>query len=261
MFPIGFPDFTDDQRRRLRTLGVIDEQVNELRHALIVVRQYVRTPAANNVQAEHLAEIESLARELSRKLRTAVVPEAARMIEERYWLQRVMDDGATVAGHLCPRLDVLAASAASAADSLPKGKPVRSRAGNPEPVKRIDEALHAGWAKAHSLSLVSTWIDPDHEETELTATLERIASQLPESGSDASKALAKAQRYPDSFYPSVSTGRQGQGRAFPDIVEICYAAAGYQQAPKRALEAYVKAHNRNRKELLAGLDAALSAQE
>lgn len=261
MFPIGFPDFTDDQRRRLRTLGVIDEQVHELRHALIVVRQYVRTPAANNVQAEHLAEIESLATELSRKLRTYVVPEAARMIEERYWLQRSMDDGATVAGHLCPRLDVLAASASNAVDSLPKGKPVRGRSGNPEPVKRIDEALQAGWAKAHPLGLVSAWIDPKHGEEALTIALEKIAADLPELGSEASRARAKAEKYPDSLLPSVSTGRRGQGRAFPDIVEICYAAAGYQKAPKRALEAYVKAYNRDRKELLAGLDAALRVQK
>lgn len=249
MFPIGFPDFTDDQRRRLKTLGVIDEQVNELRHALIVVRQYVRTPAANNVQAEHLAEIESLASELSRKLRTAVVPEAARMIEERYWQERLTDDGATVAGHLCPRLDALAASASSAVDSLPKGKPVRGRSGDPEPVKRIDEALHVGWAKAHPLGLVSAWIDPEHEETALTNALERIAADLPALGSAASRARAEAEVYPESLRPSVSTGPKGKGRAFPDVVAICYAAAGYDKAPKRALEAYVKAFNSNLKEL------------
>lgn len=221
MFPSGFPDFTTDQRGRLSELGVCDEQITKLRHALISVRSYVRRPAANNDAAAHLAEIEQLASELSRKLRAAVIPEAARMIEERYWPQRPTDDGPTVAMHLCPRLDALTAAAVDAASAIPNNKPVRSRAGNPEPVRLIDDALNYGWWKAHST----------------------------------------AKPYPESLRPSVSTGKHGQGRAFPEIVGICYAAVGYESQPKRAIQAYVKAYNCDRKELLEAMDAALSEQE
>lgn len=221
MFPSGFPDFNADERRELKRLGVCEEQITELRHALIGVRSYVRQPAANNEVAAHLADIERLASELSRKLRTAVIPDAALMVEQRYWQQRPTDDGPTVGMHLCPRLDALTAAAVDAADAIPDNKPVRSRAGNPEPVRQIDEALVHGWWKAHGNTM----------------------------------------RYPETLRPSVSTGKHGQGRAFPEIVGICYAAVGYKSQPKRAIQAYVKAKNGRRREVLAAINAALSERE
>lgn len=261
MFPAGFPDFSADQRCKLKALGVCDQQVTELRHALISVRHHVRKPAANTKMAEHLAEIERLASELSRKLRAAEIPDAARMIEERYWPQRPADDGATVAAHLCPRLDTLSIAAGNAAEVLPKGKPSRARAGNPEPVRCIDDALHLGWTKAHGSSTAFAWINPVNEEAEIAAAIEQIAATLPAKGSEAAHALAERRKYPEALRPSVSTGPQGQGRAFPDIVGICYDAVGYKRSPKRALEAYVKACNRNRKDLMEALDVALSGQQ
>lgn len=279
MFPQGFPDFTADQRDRLKELGVIEEQVTELRRALMIVRSHVRRPPANNEVAEHLADIERLAselsrklrpavipaptpdsrgadcEELSRKLRTAVIPDAARLIEERYWPQRPTDDGPTVALHLCPRLDALANAAASAIGVVPKGQQARSSASKPEPVRCIDEALHFGWTKAYG-SNTAAWIDPKNEEAEIDEVIERIASKLPAKGSDAAVALAQKQQYPDTLRPSVS-----EGRAFPEIVGICYAAVGYTTHPKRAIQAYVTAYNANRTKMLKAFNEALSEAE
>lgn len=228
-FPDGWPDFTDDQTRDLKAYGVCDEQITELRFALIGVRQYTRTPPPKSEIAEHLADIERLASELSRKISAAVVPDAARLIEEGYWQQRLTndgatDDGATVAGHLCPRLNTLAAVASAAIEAMPKGPPVRSKVGNPAPVKRIADALMTGWVKS------SGWI-------------------------------SGGKPLPSSHRPSVSTGPKGHGRAFPDIVKICYAAVGYDRIPKNAIERFVKAYYRERKEILAGFDKALSELE
>lgn len=219
-FPAGWPDFTDDQRRELKRLGVCDEQITGLRYALGHIRQSLRRPSANNAVAAHLAEIERLAIELSRKLRVGIVPEAAGMIEEGYWAQHPMDDGHNVAAHLCPRLDTLTAVANAAIEALPKGKPVRSRVGSPRPIRLIDDALRNGWVKRHG-PVAMSWTDPEP--------------------------------FPAEHCPSVS-----EGSAYREIVGICYAAAGYKRFPKRALEAHVKACNLDRKELLAVLDEALS---
>lgn len=241
-FPTGFPDFTTDQRRGLKRHGVCDEQITELRHALISVRQHVRRPAANNDVAAQLAEIERLASELSRKLRAAVIPDAARMIEERYWPQRPTDDGPTVAMHLCPRLDALTVAAGGAAGDLPRGVQSRSRVGNPEPVQWIDDALFNGWAKAHGTSAVHAWIDPNNEDAAIAAAIERDSA-----------AMASAKPYPKNFRPSVSVTSP-----FYEIVCICYAAVGYQDPPKSAVARYVKAKNAQHRVMREALDDALN---
>ena len=243
-FPTGWPDFTDDQRRSLKSLGVCDEQIKELRHALISVRQHARQPAANNDMAAQLAEVERLASELSRKLRAAVIPDAARMIEERYWPQRPTDDGPTVAMHLCPRLDALTVAAGGAAEALPSGMQSRSRVGNPEPVQWIDDALFNGWAKAHGTGAVHAWIDPNNEDADIAAALER------------GNAMARAKPYPETFRPSVSVSSP-----FFEIVCICYAAVGYEKPPKRALQTYVTAKNAHRRVIRQALDEALSERK
>ena len=240
-FPAGWPDFTDDQRRELKRRGVCDEQITELRHALGHIRQSLRKPSANNAVAAHLAEIERLAIELSRKLRVGIVPEAAGMIEDGYWAQHPMDDGHNVAAHLCPRLDTLTAVASAAIEALPKGKPVRSRVGSPRPIRLIDDALMNGWVKRHG-PVAMSWTDPDGDEAAVIAAMIEDA-----------KANPPGKPFPAEHCPSVS-----EGSAYREIVGICYAAAGYKRFPKRALEAHVKARNLDRKELLAGLDEVLS---
>lgn len=215
MFPPGFPDFTDDQKRRLKDLHVCDEQITALRYALVSVRSFVRQPAANNEMAAYLEEVERLANVLSRKLRTAtaIAPDAALMLEKLFWAQRPTDEGPNMAANLCPRLDALIAASAEARESLPVGKQARSRVGNPEPVRRIDEALFHGWHMANR----------------------------------------PAEAYPIAFRPSVSASS-----AFVEIVGICYTAAGYEQRPKRALQAYATAFNKDRRKLLRDMDEALS---
>jgi hypothetical protein len=217
-FPTGWPDFTNDQKRTLLGHGVCDEQITELRHALEHIRRDLRSPSANNAVATHLGEIEKLASELSRKLRVCIVPEAAGMIEDGYWTQRPMDDGYNVAAHLCPRLDTLTAVTSVAIDALPKGKPARSRTGSTRPIQLIDDALMNGWVKRKMI-----------------------------------EAAKLAAPFPAEHCPSVS-----EGSAYREIIEICYAAAGYRRFPKRALEAHVAACNRYRKELRTVVDEALS---
>lgn len=243
-FPAGWPDFTDDQRRELKKHGVCDEQVTELRYALWQIRRSLRKPSGNNVVATHLADIERLAIELSRKLRVGIVPEAAHMVDVGYWAQRPMDDGHDVAAHLCPRLDTLTAVASAAIEALPKGEPVRKKTGNPRPIRLIDDALMRGWVKRHGPVAVS-WTDPDGDEAAVIAAMIEDA-----------KANPPGKPFPKEHCPSVS-----EGSAYREIVGICYAAAGYERFPKRALEAHVKACNLDRKELLAGLDDVLSQEE
>ena len=62
------PDFTPDHVRELKALGVCDEQVSELRKALLSVRHVLATPAANGATGELLADVESLASGLLNKL-------------------------------------------------------------------------------------------------------------------------------------------------------------------------------------------------
>lgn len=240
-FPTGWPDFTGDQKREMRRHGVCDEQIAELRHALGHIRQSLRKQSANNAVAAHLADIERLAIELSRKLRVGIVPEAAHMIGVGYWAQRPMDDGHDVAAHLCPRLDTLTAVARAAIEALPEGEPVRKKTGNPRPIRLIDDALMRGWVKRHG-PVAMSWTAPDGDEAAVIAAMIEDA-----------KANPPGKPFPKEHCPSVS-----EGSAYREIVGICYAAAGYKRFPKRALEAHVKARNLDRKELLAVLDEVLS---
>ena len=243
-FPAGWPDFTDDQRSRLKERAVCEEQITELRHALGHIRRSVRKPSGNNAVAAHLAEIERLASELSRKLRVGIIPEAAGMIEVGYWAQRPMDDGHNVAAHLCPRLDTLIAVASAAIGALPKGKQARSNVVDPKPIRFIEEALVTGWVKRHGPVAVS-WTDPDGGDDAVIAAMVEAAKANPPG-----KPMLASHR------PSVS-----EGSAFHEIVGICYAAAGYDHFPKRALEAFIKACNKDRRELRAVIDEALSEAE
>jgi|GEM_PF-2934957 len=244
MFPIGFPDFTDDQKSRLNELGVIPEQVHELRHTLAIVRRYVRRRAANNDIAEPLRDVARLASELARKLQTAMVPEAAMMIEEGYWRARPKDEGPTVAMHMCPRLDALTAAARAAIDTVPNGTQARTSVGDPRPIRAIDEALLDGWVKRYG-PMACSWIDPDGGEDAVIAAMVKAAEENP-----------PGKPFPARHRPSVS-----DGSAYREIVGICYAAAGYERYPKRALQAHVKAYNKERHELRASIDDALSKQE
>lgn len=62
------PDFIPEHVRQLKTLGVCDEQISELRKALLTVRRILAKPAANGATSDLLAEVESLSSDLLSKL-------------------------------------------------------------------------------------------------------------------------------------------------------------------------------------------------
>lgn len=235
--------FSDDEQSRLRELGVIDEQVQQLRFAQLAIRVAIAPHAARNDALQLLEDIRKLSVELDRKLGVLLLPPTAghslvhALLEERYWriADRQADDGPTLSEHLMPRLRALSASASHSIDSLPK-QATRHRTGDPTPIRRIDEALLWGWVKAHG-PVAGAWASFDNEADEIAAMIEHAQAQRP------------AKPYPAEFRPSVSASS-----AFREIVEICYSAAGYKAFPKRALEAYVSEKNRQRRELSAAIE-------
>src|SRR4030095_13110858 len=104
---------------------------------------------------------------------------AGSMIEEAYWTERPEDHGATVPHLLCPRLDALTIAAREAGSSLPKGKAVRHKAGDPAPIRIIERALVRGWSKTHA-PVVSSWTGPEGgDEVTLSAMVEEAKRNSP----------------------------------------------------------------------------------
>lgn len=209
-------DFDAHQRKQLNDLKLCDEQVVELRNLLPHIRGHLSKPPAKNDVADMLDRVATQCDQLADTLRSLVILDdashaaAAALIEVGYWAAHPDDCGPTAAHHMVRRLDTLVRVALEAKAALPKA-PTRHRTGNPQPIQWIDEALLHGWVKRHG---------KPHSWTRKHVQ----AHQL--------------------LLPSVSEASQ-----FHEIVEVCYAA-GYRRFPKRALEAYVKAQNETRNELL-----------
>lgn len=239
-FPTGWPDFTREQRTRLKRCGLCAEQVHALRHLLPRIRAHLRTPAHNDVKML-LDEIAMLSHRLSDKLAALLnTPDMAhadafKLIEQGYWTRRPDDTGGMVPVHLCPRLHALEEAAREARDKLPR-MPVRRQTADPVPIQWIENALRSGWIKRHGSNTTGlSWCDPDDDPDEILRA--RIAERL------------------SRLKPA---GSRKKPSPFADVVATVYQAAGYARRPKRALEQHVAARNRVRAEVLDAVNLALS---
>jgi len=233
------PNFTPDQVRELRRLGLCDEQVGELRMALIEVSRTLFKRAGRNDVKAVLNDVQKLSTELIRLLGTiAAPPDAARgealgRIEEGYWQgDRLHDDGPTSMHHVIPRLHALAAAARAGVVALPSA-PTRSRNADPRPIARIRDALLFGWVKVHGPRVGTTH---GHE------TLSDMVADA--------KANPPAPPFPKKLRPS----RVG---AFSEIAGICYAAAGSEYQPDAAIRNYLFAEKVQRSEMIKGFEQAI----
>jgi hypothetical protein len=229
-----FPQFTLDQSRELERLGVSAAQIKELQTSLMFVRAQLVPPPGNNEALELLRDIQKLATKLSAKLRelgtesnhagqNSARQSVANLLAKGYWDLRPGDEGPTIIGAMCPRLDALRQSAQEAAQTVPRGKPARYKAGSLEPVKLIDAALHSGWWKEHGAP--GAWLNPEDQADLRAAEDTHIRS------------VKHALQYPQDLLPAVSPTS-----AFRLIVGICYTAAGQKNSdPERAIKAYVAA--------------------
>lgn len=217
------PDFTPDQLRHLKSFGLCDVQIVELRTALIEVRRVLLKPAARNDIRKVLKDVEKFSRRLTDTLGAIAAPsnaacaEALGLIEEGYWQgDRLFDDGATSMHHLLPRLEALAKAARAGITALPN-MPVRHASADPRPVKRINIALRHGWTKAHG-SWVRSTRDPESFDSAFAEA----------------KANPSPKPYPDDFLPSRATDSK-----FSQIVGICYEAVGGIPEQDRAIRNYL----------------------
>lgn len=220
------PDFTPEQVSALKTLGVCDEQISELRKALLTARHTLAKPAANGATSELLADVESLSSDLLNKLHALCLgfdPEhnkACGLIETSYWQQRPDDTGPTAMHHLIPRLRALQVAAQHGLDQIPVAQPVRHRSADPAPIERIHSALVYGWSMAHSDG-PSYGRGTRCEESESAAAIQK-QDQPPRP------------KYPKGLQPNTSPGC-----GFVTVVAICYAAVGWNTDPDRAIKNYV----------------------
>jgi hypothetical protein len=229
------PDFTAQQVRELKSLGVCDGQVAELRKALVTTRHFLVKQPSNNDTRDVLAKVESSSASLLTKLSSIALAidsahdKAGGLIEKSYWQQRPDDGGHTAMLHLIPRLQALNEAARYGLDEIPTAKPERYRSADPAPVERIHNALVYGWSKTcmNDVGLRTTW---SGEESEVAAFVEQEgASPRP--------------KYPKRLAPSAS-----DGCGFRRVVGICYAAVGGNPDPERPIKQYVKQLNARRNE-------------
>ena len=220
------PEFTPDHVRELKALGVCDEQISELRKALLTVRHTLAKPAANGATSELLADVELLSSALLNKLHalcSGFDPEhnkACGLIETSYWQQRPDDTGGTSMHHLIPRLHALHVAALYGLDQISTAQPVRHRSADPAPVGRIHSALVYGW----SLSCA------DGPSYGRGARCEESASAAVIQMQD----RPPRPKYPKGLKPSASPGCD-----FRTVVGICYEAVGGNPDPERAIKEYV----------------------
>lgn len=225
------PDFSPEHLRELKALRLCDEQVSELRKALLTVRHVLATPAANGATSELLADVESLASGLLNKLDALCLgfdPEhnrACGLIETSYWEQRPDDTGHSAMLHLIPRLRALQVAAQYGLRQIPSAQPVRRRSADPAPVGRIHSALVYGWSLARAGG-TSYRRGTRREESEPAAAIPQSVAPQPQS-------------YPQRLQPSTSPGCD-----FRTVVGICYDAVGGNADPERAIRAYVREFNK-----------------
>ena len=159
------------------------------------------------------------------------------LIETKYWQGEMLEEaGATVSQHLLPRLQALATAAREASETLP-AKPARWRKADPRPIKRIMEALYAGWSKAKGTSVRRT---PEY--------------QTPE---EAFVAIGQVRTNP---FPKELRASSAPGSPFREIAGICYEAAGGGQDsdPERAIKAYMAESRSRTASLMKALEAGVA---
>jgi len=225
------PDFTVDQRQQLAKRGVLPEQVEQLRYALVEVKRVLRPPPGRTATAKILMDVtkhaDALAVLLADMWNQTDAAHAAAMveIEERYWKSRPDDIGPSSADNVIPRLDALADAAREAIASMPRDQ-ARHRAASGKPIMWIDHALLEGWIRAQG-----------PREVRVIDGMEFKAALPP---------------YPDEFHPHES-------EQFIGIAAVCYEAAGAPRdyEPLAAIRAYVRERKSQDDELLSGFTEAI----
>ena len=227
------PDFTPDHVRELKALGVCDEQISELRKALLAVRRvFIRQPS-NNDTRDILADVEKLTAKLLKKLESIALQidsqheKAGFLIDQSYYQQRTGDDGHTATLHLVPRLHALRTAAQNGLDQIPAKKPVRHRLADPAPIERIHTALVTGWHQAHSDG-------PSYSRG------------MPFEESESAVAIQKQNRRPPPAFPKRLRPSASAGSVFRDVVGICYRAVDGTADPERAISEYMGVFNKRR---------------
>jgi hypothetical protein len=227
------PDFAPDQLRALKRLKLCDQQIDELRGALIEVRRVLSKPAARNDVRSTLKDVKKQSSQLAKMLRAIGDPQnAARaeslaIIEQGYWQGDFLSDvGCTSMHHMVPRLEALAKAAAAGLAEL-SDEPTRHRSADPRPVKRIQAALRNGWRKAHGSSVRST-SGPE--------TIEQAMARL--------NANPPPAPYPKKLDPSRSATS-----TFFKVVGICYAAVGGNPDPDGPIRNYLNSEKAKMEEL------------
>jgi hypothetical protein len=242
------PHFTCEQRKRLEQLNVLPEQIEQLHHALSMVKITLFQRATLTAVRDVLTSIDTHAEALMDVLRKMATQfdgahaESLGFVEEAYWNIRREDDqqgnsnskhipahdddGPTSAHHLIPCLSALARAARRGLEA--KGaKPTRHRTASPQPIRWIEDALLRGWNQAHGSIVVHGKSAEEFEEK--MASMRKAPPRPP---------------YPEAFWPSDSVGG-----AFREIVGICYEAAGAppEQEPLRAIRNYLIGRRERRK--------------
>lgn len=218
-------NFTAQQRKRLKKLGVIPKQLTQLRIASTVMTVWLQRVPARNEVLDVLENVASLSSQLATRLREIVKQRdrahayAHGLIEVRYWSARPEDGEPTASHHFLPRLLALANAAEQAAKSLPKEQ-ARRRA-SPLPIGRIDDALRQGWLEAYGTGVMTC-----------------------------DKPVEIPPRYPAKLKPSSSPTS-----AFREICGICYEASGVDEAdPERAIKSYLSQRKQQRNEARAAFE-------
>lgn len=236
----GLPDFSATDRSRLKELGVVDAQIEQLRYACLRVRLTISPPAARNDVNALLDGVAKLTHKLLRK--TAAIERqistahatAHLLIEQGYWHARPDDEGGVSFHCVAPRLKALRDAACAGKKQLPS-KPSRLRSASPQPVRAIYQALVHGWTKEHGSSVFEVYYENGKE----VKTYTNEPNPKP---------------YPDTFHASAA-----DGSAFREIVGICYAAEGGNSDPVTAIKAYLKIEKEIRTESRAAIEAGIEA--
>ena len=215
------PEFTRAQLVELATIGVTEIQVDELSAAVSFINLQLVKPAARNDLDSLLREVVSASEKLSRTLKSMTPPidechnEAFQILERGYWGEQPDAWECFFVDHVGPSIDALAQAAKKGLGSLPQ-QATRNKTANWYPIKVIEDALLLGWLKMHMTD----------EERDSVMCLAQLFVRV-----DGVEEF----QLPDELRPSASPGC-----AFRRIVGICYAAAGGNPDPERALKAFMK---------------------
>lgn len=236
----GLPVFSPTDRKRLKTLGVVDAQIEQLRYARLHIRVAVSPPAARNDVAAILDDVATMADKLLQKTASisrqssAAHATAHGFIEQGYWQTRPDDEGGQSFHCLAPRLKALRDAARAGKCELPS-VPSRLRSANPQPIRAINEALHFGWTKEHGSDVFHVhWVDGKETKTYANGP--------------------QRKRYPEMLMPSAA-----DSSAFRAVVGICYEAEGGNPDPLAAIKAYLRAEGKIHKEALAALEEGITS--